>query len=206
MDFSSTTIARGWEESIEYLLKNGNVVDSQRGMRTLEITNAVFRISHPLSEPKVSPKYSYSSDFISGFLSDMEDIHEGVSIGNRIYNYGETRINQFERIIDELKNDHFSRRAVLNLWAPDQDSTSEHPPCAVTLQLYVRDGLLHMTSFMRSVDAWMLAIPDMLAFTKFQENVGGRLQIRVGTFTQIAVSYHIYEKDLLKARGTFMPS
>lgn len=206
MEFYSKTISEGWELSIEYLLQNGSQIDSQRGMRTLEITNAVFHISNPLLEPMVSAKYNYSTDFVSKFVKDMEDDYVGVSIGERIYGYGEDRIDQVERIIEELRGDYFSRRAIISLWSPREDSISSHPPCPVLLQFYIRNGALNMTSVLRSSDAWMAAIPDMIALTGLLQKASERLAVNIGSYTQMSVSYHLYEKDLIVARELFNQS
>lgn len=46
----------------------------------------------------------------------------------------------------------------------------------------------------------MAAIPDFIAFTNIQRLVGQKLKLRPGRYTQFAVSYHVYEYDVLMAR------
>lgn len=86
------------------------------------------------------------------------------------------------------------------MWRPEEDATSSHPPCPITIQFLVRSKKLEMTVVLRSSDAWMAAIPDFIAFTNIQRLVGQKLKLRPGRYTQFAVSYHVYEYDVLMAR------
>lgn len=203
MEFYGQTIPEAWERSMEYLLANGRSVDSQRGMRTLELTNVVFHISDPLAEPQVSDKYGFSSTFIQSFIKGMEDGFLGKSVGERIYRHGLSNVDQLNAVVEVLKRDSFSRRAVIDLWLPEQDSGSLHPPCPVVFQFLIRSQLLNMTCILRSNDAWTAAIPDMIAFSSLQSRVSQLVDVKMGTYTQISVSYHLYEKDLILAKEAF---
>ena len=43
MEFYTDTFADAWEQSLVYLLTNGKAVDTQRGMRALELTNVILK-------------------------------------------------------------------------------------------------------------------------------------------------------------------
>ena len=202
MEFYTDTFADAWEQSLVYLLTNGKAVDTQRGMRALELTNVILKITNPIASP-ISSKYGFGIKFIEEYVKDLENGYKGVSLSDRIYRYGEERINQLEKIVCLLKKDPYSRRAIIDLWLTKQDSESFHPPCPVSFQFYIRDSLLHMTSILRSNDVWMAAIPDMIAFTRLQKEIAEQVGVEIGSYNQLSISYHIYECDIIIAKEIF---
>ena len=202
MEFVSDTIADAWEASIYELLKDHKWIPTQRGMRAIELRNVLFTIKSPDKEPIVSSKYQFNKRFIETYCNSIRDTFPGDSIKSRLYNYDD-KIDQISMVLKELQRDWFTRRAVISLWNPTVDSTSSHPPCTVVLQFLFREGKLHLTSVLRSNDAWMAALPDMIALSRIQAEMAKTLNVEIGIYTQMSVSYHIYEPDVMLAEEIF---
>lgn len=93
---------------------------------------------------------------------------------------------------------------MISFWDPIEDINSEHPPCPIAIQFIVRSDKLEMLAVLRSSDAWMAAIPDYIALTTIQKNVANQLNLNIGTYTQYSMSYHIYEFDVMIAKGVVL--
>lgn len=209
MLIKSTTLSEAWEKSIEYLLRmkqNGEeLIPTERGDLALEATNVLLKIEKPMAGNRISPKYPherYSEDysmhlFDQGYNQQVYSRITNIIIGNT------DAINQSEELVSKLKNEWFSRRAVISLWNPFEDIHSAHPPCICLLQFIIRNKQLCLTSTYRSNDAWLCAPSDMIAITNLQKNIADKLGFSVGYYAHFAVSYHIYASDLPMALSIF---
>ncbi len=59
----------------------------------------------------------------------------------------------------------------------------------------IRAGLLELTAVMRSNDVWWGLAYDVFQFTTLQQTVARCLDVPVGSYTHVALSLHMYEKD-----------
>lgn len=132
----------------------------------------------------------------------MSDDGETVNsnYGNMICDhYG---FDQLAMVEDLLKNNPESRQAVINI-KPAIDLRVEKTKdlnCTVCLQFLIRDDKLYMTTYMRSNDLWMGFPNDVFQFTCMQIWLAMRLGVKLGTYTHIAGSLHLYERDYNKAK------
>lgn len=108
--------------------------------------------------------------------------------------------SQWEYVKTELRRDPDSRRAVIQIRsAADSWLAQKDVPCTLALQFFLRDGALHMVANMRSSDL-VLGIPyDVFAFTLFQELMANELGARLGSYTHVSNSLHVYERDFAQA-------
>lgn len=191
----ANTISAAWEKSIKTLLIKGKWVPTQRGFRALEICSFQMQIMQPLKPPRISKKYDYDDDFLTQYVNSHEINFSEDSVKDRFYEYGEQRINQIEKVIETIKKEQFSRRAIVSTIIPEFDFNTYHPPCVVYLQFLLREGKLNLIAVLRSNDAWLAALPDIISLTNLQKTVSHRLNVEAGSYTHIAGSYHIYETD-----------
>lgn len=104
--------------------------------------------------------------------------------------------DQVEKIIELLKHDKDSRRAVLNLNVPNQNVIeTKDEICTIALQFMIRDNKLNCTCIMRSNDIWYGLPYDLAFFTELQKYIARKLRVEYGTYTHFAVSLHVYERD-----------
>ena len=108
--------------------------------------------------------------------------------------YHKYGFDQWEYVKDLLIHDPNSRQAVLHIKTAD-DQPSNDVNCTVCLQFLLRDGKLHATVYMRSNDIWMGFPYDVFSFTALQCKMAMELGVGIGTYTHIAGSLHLYERN-----------
>lgn len=107
------------------------------------------------------------------------------------YKYG---FDQWAYVKNMLRTDPNSRQAVLHIKTAD-NKPSKDVNCTVCLQFLIRDGKLNATVYMRSNDIWMGFPYDVFSFTALQCKMAMELGVGIGTYTHIAGSLHLYERD-----------
>jgi thymidylate synthase len=139
--------------------------------------------------------------FITKYAANMSDYSDdgttlGGSYGYRWRHHFGT--DQLKNLINLLKKDPNSRRAVLAMWDPLEDServmTSKDVPCNTTVYFKVVGKYLHMTVCNRSNDIiWGCYGANAVHMSYMMEFVASSLKLQVGTYTQISNDWHIYE-------------
>lgn len=111
--------------------------------------------------------------------------------------------NQIEQALIQLRDNPNSRQVVLHVKEARNliDSPTNDLNCTVCLQLFIRDGKLYMTTYMRSNDLWMGFPYDVFQFTCLQTLLAMELDVELGTYTHVAGSLHLYERDLIKGKA-----
>lgn len=142
-----------------------------------------------------------STSKFSSFLKCIGD--DGVTnrsaYGAIVFNrYG---FDQVAQVIDTLKRDPYSRRAVINFNVPSTDRfETKDEICTIALVFELRDGKLDCTGIMRSDDVWLGTPYDVVFFTELQKHIANKLGVAYGKYTHFAVSLHAYEKDIDRIR------
>ena len=103
--------------------------------------------------------------------------------------------DQWEYVKSLLSENPNTRQAVIHIKAAD-DSPSKDVNCTVSLQFFIRDKKLYMTTYMRSNDLWIGFPYDVFQFTAMQILMSMELGVELGTYTHIAGSLHLYERNL----------
>jgi len=119
--------------------------------------------------------------------------------------YGPRIQKQLPYILEELKRDKESRRAVIHILNEgDLDmlgtNTKEEYPCTDSLTFMIRDNKLHMYTHMRSNNMVLTICYDMFNFTMFHEYVLRALQVaypdlELGTYYHNIVSAHYFDRE-----------
>ena len=111
--------------------------------------------------------------------------------------WGERISPQIEPIVNLLKIDPSSRRAIIPVFIPkDVGHSSKNLPCCVSLQFFIRSGRLSCNVLMRSSNAFGVLPYDLFMLTMVHEYVASCIPSPLGDFKFIANSFHIYEKDM----------
>ncbi len=204
----SNTIAEAWEQSIKALLDNSLPLEyTQRGERAKELLGVQLVVLHPLVEPIIPKTYPFGTLFIEDYCNNILCASNGVpSINSRIIKKKQIESNpndQIQKVVNLLKREPNSRRALICLWNAESDISSRHPPCACTIQFLIRCEHLDTIAYFRSNDSWMAALPDMIAITKLSQIVSNKINISLGKYIHFAASYHLYEPDIVPALYAF---
>jgi thymidylate synthase len=106
--------------------------------------------------------------------------------------YGPKIMPQLPYVLDALRQDPWSRQAVLTIWRESPKPTRD-APCTISLQFLQRPlGFLNLLVSMRSQDAWLGLPYDIHNFSSLQLLVAGVLGLDPGFLTIIQGSLHLY--------------
>lgn len=216
VDFNNTNIIAGsvevaWMKMVENVLDFGEKVNG-----TIELNNVKVLIKNPeknllLSRHNFSLPYylgemiwygAGANDvrFISKFGKVWEKLSDDGETNNSAYGYILKRkhgFNQITKMIELLKKDPHSRRAVMNINVPNRNVIETNDEqCTIALQVLLRDGKLNMTGIMRSNDLWTGTPYDLFYFTEIQKYIAKKLDVEVGTYTHFVSSLHIYDRNI----------
>ena len=81
----------------------------------------------------------------------------------------------------------------------DTARESKDIPCTYGLSFLVRENQLHVTTIMRSNNAWTLLPYNVFEFTLLAEIVASRVHVPLGSYTHHCISLHLYENDFTAA-------
>lgn len=104
-------------------------------------------------------------------------------------------MDQIPVIIDMLKKEPTTRRAVLNMWNPESDLGTSYKdiPCNTHIYFSIHQEMLDMTVCCRSNDLWWGAYgANAVHFSFLQEYIAGMIGIRIGVYHQISNNFHLY--------------
>jgi len=206
---------------LQHVFTNPDFESSPRGQKIKEKLGVTFRINNPRHRlPTVvgrdfSTSYMVAellwylsgnnrTEWISRYSSFWKNISDDGETANSAYGarlffpnekIANGRFAQYDYVIDELKKDRDSRRAVMHIRVPSDSLDAKlDMPCTLSLQFFIRDEKMHMVTSMRSSDLIFGIAYDIPAFTLFQEMLANEFGIEVGTYTHTSNSLHIYER------------
>jgi thymidylate synthase len=111
------------------------------------------------------------------------------------------RIDQLAQVRTLLATDPGTRRAVIQLFDPEADNRGHKDvPCTLGYRFFLRDGLLHMRTTMRSQDLWLGFCYDIFTATILQELLAGWVGVKPGSYVVSVDSLHLYARDIPQAR------
>jgi len=117
-------------------------------------------------------------------------------------------IDQLAHVVQLLKEDPTTRRAVLNIYNPSIDTEpGKDIPCNNWVHLLPRDGVLHAHVAIRSNDLmWGWSGINSFEWTSLLTIVAGLTGLQRGSITFSISSLHLYEHHWDKARTIFAES
>lgn len=117
-------------------------------------------------------------------------------------NDGVRGFDQIEHVINTLKADPESRRAVVSIYDPSTDvPAGKDVPCNDFLQFQIRGGALHLTVTVRSNDLmWGWSGINAFEWSTLQEIVARLLSVEVGSLTFNIGNLHLYEPHWKRAQ------
>lgn len=184
---------------------------SPRGMNTREILGAQLVLTNPLrnilSSPARKLNYRFSVAEWLWMLLGQNDTSVAV-FNSQLRNfsddgetfagaYGPKLAEQLPYVLDCLRQDSFSRQAVLTIWR-ERPRASKDIPCTVAMQFFIRENKLHMITTMRSNDVFLGLPYDLFNFTQIQNYLAGVLCVDIGEYVHNVGSLHVYEQHYEK--------
>ena len=178
-----------------------------------------FVVEHPLEDDMISKLSFCDPASLEQYCQEMLDgiLDFEIQRGKWVYTYHDRMTNyyvdncvkfpdthsanQLQFIIDELKRNPYSRRAVIDIRDNSDDMYSADPACWQHAQFFIRDNKLHMKVLFRSNDACKAAFMNAFALIMLQKRVADELGVEIGTYTHRANSYHCYARDFEMLEG-----
>lgn len=206
------TLPEAYHKALLGLFDNGEITDCADWNTTQKEVSVTIVIEDPLAEPMISKLFiggpreleQYRQEVLDGIL-DFE-----IAKGNWTYTYHDRMVNyptrntesgdlfnfnQIDFVIQELKRNPSSRRAVILVRDPSIDAFDGDPACLQHIQYFIREGKLHCKVLFRSNDACKANFMNMFALILLQKRIADALEVEMGTYTHRANSFHCYEKD-----------
>jgi thymidylate synthase len=202
------TATTAFELAYHYINKHGDLFAG-----TKAIFNSTFTIKDPLDRIITTPARKFNKDYadyeFEWYLKgdrDALEISERAKIWknmmipgttNVVSNYGYfwNKNNQLDRMIEELKTNPSSRRAILIHYDIEElDLYKYDTPCNFALNFYIHRGKLELSVFARSIDLWFGFGNDQYCFSKLMELVANRIGCEVGQMHWHITNLHIYER------------
>jgi thymidylate synthase len=195
---------------------------SPRGMKVKEKLGVQFRITNPRNRlPYVKGRNfslsyfvaesiwymsgSNSTEWISKYAPFWRNISDDGVTANSAYGARIFKTNpriagsqliQWNYVLEELRRDPDSRRAVIHIRTPDDSiSAKKDMPCTLSLQFFIRENKLHLHVSMRSSDVILGLAYDVPAFTLMQEVMANDLGVELGEYVHTSNSLHCYDRD-----------
>lgn len=216
MTFKANTLDDILNLVFNHLITNGREIKTSRGL-VLEEIGVMIKIKNPRSRVSITEtrgkimsalgellwyfskenKLEFIEYYIPQYKKESQDkltIYGGY--GKRIFNFREG-INQFDNVINLLKSNPNTRRAVIQIF-DSEDINTQHleVPCTCTMQFFVRDNKLEMITHMRSNDALFGLLHDVFSFTMIQEIIACYLNIEIGEYHHSVGNLHIYKNKI----------
>lgn len=203
------TLPDAYHKSLIELNSKGDVCDCADWNTTQKEISLTMVVESPLHEPRISKLFiggpkeleQYRQEMLYGIL-DFE-----IGRGNWKYTYHDRMVHyplydtewkymdQIDFVINELKRNPSSRRAVILVRDPSVDAGSDDPACLQHIQYFIRNNKLECKVLFRSNDACKATFMNAFALICLQELIATKLEVEVGSYVHRASSFHCYEKD-----------
>lgn len=192
-----------WQWACGTIQNQGNLVKTEDGQLTKEVCNLMVTVLEPSANwPIPGSEWDLVAlDRYAEQLLSSENPGFEYTYGERLRKYPDSidggyagcDSDQLEYIIDKLKENPVTRRAIAITWIPDTDRLHEHVPCIQSVNFLYRQNRLHMTAYFRSHDFARAWPANLYGLNKLLQYVGKETGMTPGSITTISASAHIYE-------------
>lgn len=208
---------------------NAEFTGEARGVQFSEIVNLSFELTNPFDRfvwnKARNANYEFAMRFFLWMANGADDYDYVAGINPNAANYidqkklnqkGDTSFStaygprimrQLPNIIEELKRDRGSRRAVISI-LDEKDlemlgtGTKEEFPCIESLTFFIRENKFHCHCQMRSNNMATTVVYDVFCFTMFQEMVWKILRqleqfirLEMGSYFHHCTSAHYFKNQ-----------
>jgi thymidylate synthase len=211
------SLPEAWEKSLVEVWEKGIAIKTQYDRPTdppSRDATMIMVIHEPFAEPRIHRALPTGLDELEIYRQEVVlGIHDhwigshgwSYSYHDRLFNYKTAAgyLDQMERVIENLTECYYTRRAQAVTWDPELDSSHHEPPCLQRmwfriLEDPVKGWVLNLNTHWRSRDAFKAAFMNIFALTDLMRSIAGKIsektqkEVKVGRYVDIADSYHIY--------------
>jgi thymidylate synthase len=223
--FASSSFEEIYKDVLQEINVSPEFTPVTRGISCKEITNLGFELSDPRNRfvwnKDRDMNYEFAMKFFIWMVNGSTDYNYVRSSNvkadlfidkkttemptNFSTAYGPRIGRQLPAIIDELKRDKESRRAVIHILEENDQAmlgtnTKEEYPCADSITLLIRNNELNLYSRMRSNNMVLTVCYDVFNLTMLQEYVYNILkahypELKLGKYYHSAASAHFFDTE-----------
>lgn len=203
-------------EMCQQILDNGVDREDRTGTGTRSIFGHQLRFDLQDGFPLMTTKKVYWKGvayellwFLKGdtnikYLND-NDVHiwdewadENGDLGNvyghqwRSWEGREGTIDQISEVIEQIKENPYSRRLIVNAWNVGDLDKMALPPCHLLFQFYVAEGKLSCQLYQRSCDTFLGVPFNIASYSLLTHMIAHVVGLEVGEFVWTGGDVHIY--------------
>lgn len=101
-------------------------------------------------------------------------------------------IDQIANVIEQIKEDTYSRRHIVSAWNVAEIDDMALPPCHLLFQFYARDGKLSCQLYQRSADIFLGVPFNIASYALLTHMIARECGLGVGEFIHTIGDAHIY--------------
>ena len=113
---------------------------------------------------------------------------------------GGDAIDQIQRVIDQIKQDPYSRRHIVSAWNVGELAQMALAPCHLLFQFYVASGCLSCQLYARSQDFFLGTPFNIASYALLTHMVAQQCDLMPGEFVWTGGDVHLYRNHLEQAR------
>ena len=215
-----------YHDLLEHILKNGEKREDRTGTGTLSVFGYQSRYDLSKGFPLVTTKKIHLKSVIHEllwFISGDTNIKYLKGNGVRIWDEwadenGDlgpvyckqwrkwkspdgSEIDQLKNLVEEIKENPYSRRHILTAWNPSDVKDMALPPCHSFIQFYVsRDGKLSCQLYQRSADVFLGVPFNIASYALLTEMIAYVTNLEVGEFIHTLGDAHLYLNHIEQAK------
>ena len=117
-------------------------------------------------------------------------------------NYKSDGVDQIKNVVQQIKDNPYSRRHIVSGWHPGEADQVALPPCHTLFQFYVdpEEGELSCQLYQRSAD-YFLGVPfNIASYSALTAMIAQVCGLRPGTFVHTFGDVHLYSNHVNQAR------
>lgn len=189
----SQTLGECWLTAISKVMEFGNQANDE-DVALKEILGLTVCIEKPSDQDEII----YRLGNRGVIEHTVEKFAKGTLMTNRPFTYGDciynkNGVDQFEWLIDRLKNKPETKSATISLLT--EGNTHPNLPCLNLIDVKIREDKVNLQFFFRSQNIVGRQYANFIALVKLQQNIAQRLNKNVGMMSGYIASAHIYEYD-----------
>ena len=210
-----------YQDFLRHILENGTKRDDRTGVGTIGVFGYQMRFDLQKGFPAVTTKKLHFRSiihellwFLNGdtnikYLNDNkvtiwdewanENGDLGPIYGKQWVNWETINgrfINQIADVIEEIKQNPYSRRLVVSAWNVGELDEMALMPCHLLFQFYVSDGKLSCQMYQRSADSFLGVPYNIASYSILTQMIAEQCDLNVGEFVWTGGDCHIYKNHL----------
>lgn len=196
------SLPRAYHNALIALCHDGDIVGCSDYNQQQKECSMTIVINKPLAEPRISRLIIGGADSLQQYELEMTTGLLDFAIGHGFhYTYYDRMKDQIQFVINELKRNSETRRAVISLRDFSRDANDQNPPCLNFIQYFIRNNQLCCSVIFRSNDLVEAFFYNAFALIRLQEQIAEELGVEVGSYSHRSNSMHCYSKDFDKLKG-----